>query len=420
MLTNLRHKIYNFLRWTERYTKTDMVYLVKDGGWLLIGQIFSLLSGILLFIGLANILPKDIYGQYQYVLSIAGVIAILSLEGLNTSITKAVALNKNEVVANIIHYKAKFSLLILISSSLLAVYYFIMNNFTLGLAFIFIALFLPFEQTYNVYNPIFIGKKNFKVNSILTALKIISSNIFLIISIYFFKNLLVLIFLYFFLHALGNFIITIYTIRKYHIVYDPNNHTKEKNFINFGNHLSLINILASISYSLDKILVFHLLGSSNLAIYAMAINPLEYLKGFIKNINILALPKFTKRLNTTGNFKKSVIGKTLKFTLFTAFIALIYFLASPYIYKFLFPKYQSSIPYGQLYCLAFIPLSSFLNISYLESKSAIKELYILNLTGHIMQIILLIVLCYFLGIKGIILARIISRFAGWLLSFFLL
>src|SRR3989338_6258286 len=91
MVKILKVKTYNFLRWTEKWLKTDMVYLTKGGFWLTAGQLFSSLSAFLLSIAFANLLPRETYGTYKYVLSIASLLSIPTLSGMTTSLAQAVA-----------------------------------------------------------------------------------------------------------------------------------------------------------------------------------------------------------------------------------------------------------------------------------------------------------------------------------------
>ena len=91
MLGKLQHKIYKALKWSEKYTKTDMVYLAKGGSWLVGGQVINTIAVLALAIGIANFLPKEIYGNYKYVLSLIAIIGAFSLTGMATAVTQAVA-----------------------------------------------------------------------------------------------------------------------------------------------------------------------------------------------------------------------------------------------------------------------------------------------------------------------------------------
>ena len=65
-MKNLKQKIYEFLRWSQKYTETDNVYLLKGGFWLIVNQIISISTGIVLYIAFANFLSPHDYGIYKY------------------------------------------------------------------------------------------------------------------------------------------------------------------------------------------------------------------------------------------------------------------------------------------------------------------------------------------------------------------
>jgi len=64
-IKKLKDKIYRLLRRSEKYFKTDMVYLAHGGFWLTLGQIISSAASFLLAIAFANLLPKETYGTYK-------------------------------------------------------------------------------------------------------------------------------------------------------------------------------------------------------------------------------------------------------------------------------------------------------------------------------------------------------------------
>ena len=66
-MQKLKQKIYRLLRWSERWTRTDMVYFTKGGFWLSLGQIFGSLAGLVLALIYANFLPKTTFGIYWVV-----------------------------------------------------------------------------------------------------------------------------------------------------------------------------------------------------------------------------------------------------------------------------------------------------------------------------------------------------------------
>ena len=69
MINFIKEKIYKLLRKSEKWTHTDMIYLAKGGFWLTLGQIISSVSSFALAVAFANFLPKEVYGNYKYIIS---------------------------------------------------------------------------------------------------------------------------------------------------------------------------------------------------------------------------------------------------------------------------------------------------------------------------------------------------------------
>ena len=82
---------YKILRRSQKYTGTDNVYLAKSGFWLTLGQFFSLVVTFLSAVAFANLLDPTTYGNYKYVLSLLGILAVFCLDGMRTAVTQAVA-----------------------------------------------------------------------------------------------------------------------------------------------------------------------------------------------------------------------------------------------------------------------------------------------------------------------------------------
>ena len=144
MVKILKVKTYNFLRWTEKWLKTDMVYFSRGGFWLTAGQMFSSLSAFLLSIAFANLLPKETYGTYKYVLSIASILSIPTLSGMTTSLAQAIASGSDGSFIPAVKARIKWGLLGALASLILASYYFYQADTTLTISFLMAAVFLPF------------------------------------------------------------------------------------------------------------------------------------------------------------------------------------------------------------------------------------------------------------------------------------
>ena len=328
-MQKIKGKIYHLLRWSEKYFKTDMVYLAKGGSWLTLGQIVSSASSFLLAIAFANLLPKETYGIYKYVLSIMGILAIPTLSGMSTAITQAVARGYEGSFSPVLKTKIRWGLLGGLASLVLAGYYYFNGNTTLTISFLISAAFLPFMDSFGIYNALPQGRKLFGISSRYGIISQIAGVSTMITAVFLTNNLFIILLAYFIPWTLMRFIFLQITLKKF-----PPNQNQDPKTISYGKHLSLIGVIGTIASYLDRILIFHFLGAVEVAIYSFAIAMPEQIKGYFKNISTLTLPKLSKR-----SFKEinSVLYKRLlKLFIAGGLIAGIYILAAPYIFKIFF------------------------------------------------------------------------------------
>lgn len=413
MIQKVRVKLYGLLRWSEQYTKTDMVYLAKGGFWLTLGQGISSLSSFLLVLAFANFLPKEVYGNYKYILSIAGVLSIFTLGGINTAITQATARGFDETFNLGLKTKIKWGLIGGLTSLILALYYYLNNNFLLAINFSIAAIFLPIMDSFGLYDALLQGKKLFKLS---TKYFIISQIVALtsIIGVLFFtKNIYLIVLAYFASWTLMRFIFTKITLSKLNL-----NDQKDTSALSFGKHLSLINVFSTAVNQLDQILLFHFLGATPLAVYALAVAVPTQIKGLLKNLAALALPKLSEK--TGKEIKAIIFSKMVTLGLAITVIVVVYIIFAPFVYKLFFPQYLDSIFYSQIFAISLIGTASVLSTTALQAKGSKKQLYQLNICGSIIQLSLLFVSIYFYGLIGAIIARVLNRFIYLFMSILLI
>jgi len=402
MIAKLVNKFHNFLIKSQKY-----------GAWLTLGQMVSVLAALLLSVAFANLLPKDTFGLYRYVLSVVGLLTIPTLSGMNTAVIQAVARRHEGVVLSALKTKIRWGLLGGLASIFLSGYYYFSNNPTLTICFLIAAVFLPFMDSFTLYGAFLEGKKLFDISTKYKIFTQIVSVVTLIITLFLTKDIFFVLFAYFIPYTLFRFVFLKITLKKFF----PNQQ-KDPQTIPYGKHLSLISVIGAIGNYLDKILVFHYLGAAELAIYSFAIAPPEQIKGLIKSVQSLILPKFSQR--TKKEIKTTLLSKTLRFGLFIALITAIYIFLAPYLYGILFPQYSQSIFYSQLFSISLITAISILPVTVLQSQMAKKQLYQLNIYSPLLQIILLFLFIHFYGLLGIILARVIWRFANLVIAYWII
>jgi len=390
-----------------------MVYLAKGGGWLSLGRAVSMTSAFLLSIAFANLLPKEVYGNYKYVISSVGLLSLFTLSGMGTAMVRSTAQGKDGSLNLAIKTEIKWGLLGGLLSVLLALYYWWNGNIVLSWAFGIVSIFVPFLNVYNLYGAILQGKKRFDLLVRFEIYTQITNFIFVLPAIFLTQQVWILIIPYLFVNSWLQKTWLYLTKKKIAL-----NQVQDPDLIKYGKHLSVLNILTTGASLIDQILVFHFLGAVNMAIYNISLAPTEQLKGVFKMLGTLAFPKFAEKQNeiTAG----SIYKKMLKFGIGIFIICLFYIMFAPYIYAILFPAYKESILYTQILAISLIAIANILPITALQAQMKTERLYWYNITVAIFQIVSVLVGVYWFGLMGAVLAKITVRFFETALIMFII
>jgi O-antigen/teichoic acid export membrane protein len=410
-LSSLKEKSLAVLKWSEQYTKTDMVYLAKGGFWLSLNQGFSSLGALILSIAFANLLPKESFGIYKYVLSICSILMIPSLNGIFTSLKRSVAMGNEGNLKEGLKTQIKWSLIGSTLSIILSLYYFFHHNQILFFCFLIVAAFLPIFSNFNIYNSLLNGRKNFRLSSLFSISELIFSLIIIITSLLFTKNPVLIVFAYFISYSLIRIMLLFRVLKKY-----PPNGNKDPEMISYGKHLTAIRIIGEIYKYLDKVLVFHYVGAVELAIYTVATSAPNQIYGFINQIGSLAFPKYAQ--SDKEKVRKSLKNKLLILGLISLIIAVIYVIMAPFLFKLVFPKYPEAIIYTQIFAISLLTIPMIIPSTFLYAQKEIKKLYTGNTVMPVINIIILFISVQF-GLMGIIIGKIINSFLNLYFSIYL-
>lgn len=401
MFKKIKDKSYTLLRWSEKWTQTDMVYLAKGGFWLTSSQFISSLVSFLLAIAFANLLPKETYGTYRYILSIAGLITISSLSGINTSFIQAIA--KGEKVsfrlATII--KFKWGLIGMILGIITASYYLWQGNTILGYGLLVVSLLAPLIESLTLYSSKLNGTKDFQKISIYRTASQLINLIVIFLALYLSDNLLLILFcLYFSQLCIRSFFS--WKTRDHE---EETSLTDNKKMLSLGKHLSFMNVIGQIIMQADKILLWHFLGAAPLAIYAFAQAPVTHIQTAITPLKTLSYPKIAN--TNKEELKKHLPKKMFKLFLILIIIVIAYIIFAPLLFKIFFPEYIEAVNYSRLYSLIILFFPQKMMSLSLTAQAQTKALYVISILNPIVKIILLAILLPLFGIWGAIISLII-------------
>ncbi len=381
--------------WSQKYTQTDMLYIAKGGSWLFLGQAVGFLANFLLIMAFTNWLSKETFGTYKYVLSLLGILSIPSLSGMNTAAFNAAAKDEDGSCLAAFKLKLKWGLWGSLASLIVAGYYFLQGNQTLAVCFLIVACFLPFFNSFSLYESFLAGKKKFALLNKFSILTQIISLIFLTGTVFFTKNILTILLAYFLPLTLLYILFFYLTKKNLDPKGKPNSET-----LSFGKHLSLMGILGNISSQLDKIILWHFLGPVPLAIYSIAMMMPDKIKDILKIIGSLAMPKIV--VKPIQELQKSIPKRTIQLFALAIPTMILYIFVAPFVFKWFFPQYSQYVIYSQVYALILLFYPRLLAGAVISAKQKTKELYIGSLVLTPVYWILLLALIPFFGLWGAI------------------
>lgn len=388
---------------SEKYAGTDILYLTKSSFWFILGKGAILFIYFLLMVAFANLLPKETYGIYQYLISFVGLFGIFALPGINIALIKSIVQGNDNSLLLALKTKLTWSLLGSFGMFLGTIWYLYNGETTLAIAFFIGGIFLPLYTSFPIFEAYWNAKKNFKQKSKYEVLAAFLSSIGIILVLYLSNNIITILFVFFGSYVLFQGFFLWRTIQQL------KNGGEDLSFIKFGKHLSIITAISIFAEHIDKILLWKFLGPMQLAIYSFAIIPLQKIMS-LNPMGPLALPKLNENFNT--DIRQNLIKKFLKSFILTIPVSIILILLAPFIYQTFLPQYQESVIYFKILSIliAFLPFA-LLRIMFVV-KTYRKELYIISIIRSLSKIILYLILIPYFGILGAVLGNIIGEIIG--------
>jgi O-antigen/teichoic acid export membrane protein len=400
----MKKKIDDFLRSSGNYTKVDISYFTRGTFWLSSAQIVNSLAVFGLSIILTKFLPREVFGKYKYILSLGSILAGFVFSGYYTAITQSVARGEEGLLKEGFWRTLRKSWLALILSCTIGTYYLIKNDITIGVSIIVIGILNPLSNAFQLAFAFLYGKKEFKKISLYTSLTTIANLIILFSTLFLTKNVIAIVCINTLSNSILGCFIYLYTIYHFH----PNQNFTDKS-VRYGEHLGYINIISIIGANIDSLLLFHYLGSANLALYSIATAIPDQTKSFFRSIPDLMFIKYAESNANIEKNKIVLLKKMFFLVVLIVFGITMYVLVSPSFFDAFFPHYHDAIKYTQLYSLTILGLIGMIPQALLQSQQKTKELYAINNYYLLFQIISVVVGIMSFGFMGVVIARILTR-----------
>src|SRR3989344_374858 len=402
-IISLKKRLVHILRWSERYTKTDMVYFASGNFWLMANRVIGVGSGIILTIAFANLLSPETFGTYKYILAIASIIGAFSLGGLGGAVTRAVAQGKAHVVPHASRIVFLWSLPASFVALCGSVYYFLMHNISLSSGLLLVALTNSFFNVFVFSKNIPLGKKDFRGMALIGIPMTIIPVTLLVATLFITKNIIIILSVYF----LSNFVTGLFSykwfLRKYKITKGDEGVAEA---ITYGKHLSVMSVVSQVAGNLDQLLLWHFVGPVQLAMYSFALAPIREIRNFFENIYPLIFPKYATK--TVAEMKKTVPLRVAQLFIVSLVIGIIYILVAPWLYKIILPQYVSAIFASQLLAIALIFQPKGIVDTMLYAQGNTRLRYVSVFTTQGIKVVLSVILIPTYGLMGAVVSVILT------------
>lgn len=392
----------------------------KNTGWMFFGQLFNIIS-VIIGIWLARYLGPENFGIFSYVLAFVGLFGFLANLGVNELLARDLVAtpekrDKLMGTAFIINLIGGFLAVVL---TIFASQFLVGNNLAKILIAIWSTNFLI--SAFAVPSVFFRANVQAKFNSLTQIICIIVSSLMKVALIIFDAGIIWLMAIYIFDYIFG-VSLYFYFYKKSGLNFRDWSFDKDifKSFLSVSWLLMLSSVATSIYMKIDQVMIGSYLDNIAVGLYAAAVKLVEVwyfipllicnsLFPAIVNARKDSLVKYYDRLNNLY----------LLLFLLAIFIALPLSLISPWLVKILYgANYLGSITILQIYVWSGIGL--FLNFGISQQllvENRIKLLFILNLVGMVVNVILNIILIPKIGVNGAALATLVSYLIGPALFF---
>lgn len=405
MIDRYKNHAYRLLRWSERYTKLDMVYFASGSFWQTFGQVGSSLVALGLVLVFANFLPKETYGTYRYLISLAGILNVFTLTGMSQAVMQAVSTGRDGALRASVRYQLKWNSILMLVSWALAAYYLWHGNFVYGGALLVLSLCVPLTNAFNTYGAYLAGKRQFRLNNIFSVLSTIIYAAGMVAVIFISGQVVWLVAAY----ALTTLVsTTLFYFTTVWMFKPPIESSQEAaDVLKYGRHLTYINLMMPVVGQIDNIILNHFWGPAHLATYSIAMAIPNRAIPFVKSWVDIGFPKIA--VKTSDEINRTLYRRIAQGLLMGAVFAASYALAAPYLFKYLLPQYLDAVYYTQLLSLTFIFA---LPLRYTGSLFAAQKMSrLVFVSGAVQNSIRLasyVVLGIWGGVLGLVVAQVLN------------
>ena len=325
--------------------RIDKRFIKNNIFWINLDQGVRALADIAIIVVLARLVSKELFGQYQLLLSIFMVMSVTSLSGFNGSLMRALARSYDGTLKVVVALSWKWSFFGALILFLIGWYWQLTGSVNMGRTLMVSAIVMPIFHVTRKWQVVLHAKEQFKRRAIYNVIaSLLMLMVVSVVTVAVRENIMVIFLTYVVVLGLLH---SFFFDRSAKLL---KNKKVEHGWKSSGYKLLLSEVFTVAYAHLDKLVLALWLGVEGLAVYAVAIMFGEAIKYFFANLLAIFLPTIHRSgaVVVWGWLKNNWIK--LLFVL-TA-VLIVAWVAVPLVLVGIFSdKYIESVPYAQVYLL---------------------------------------------------------------------
>ncbi len=383
----------------------------KDSVFGISNLLIASLDGFFLNVLLVRYLSFEDLGNYKIFFSILNILILFSINGLGTSVTKAVAKGFRIFFKKAVKVSGLFSIGGTLIMIILALTYYRGND--IKMALLFSSFMVPVFFGFNTWEPYYYGEKRFKtiflLNTLIGVTRFVICAALLIIT----KNYIYTIIAYILTVSIYNIIFYFHISRR--LKSETNDAEKEKDYLKHGFRLTGSSAVSVIAKNIERIILETVSDASTVGIYSAVVVFPNFLKNSLKILVNVPTVKLAARPEKDN---RRIVRKGLSIIFASGIVIFgIFWFLLPYLLRFFFKIDDPQIIlYGKLLLIPIIFMPANLTIRYLCSYQGSGRSFLKLFTAiDIIKLIFIAILIPLLQINGIIIALILAEAAAFII-----
>lgn len=371
--------------------------------WAIINQILLSVGAFGTIVVLSGFLNKDIFGEIRFIAAVLAILSLFSLPGASPIVIQSASSIGRKRVVEIILNQLQWGLVATAGSLILSLFYFLKGDIGLGYGFLVGGFFAPVANLYQMPGHLLAGLKRFKDKTFVDSTIMLSIIIGATLGTLLTRNVPGTLLFYFGIQSVVTLVFLYYSVRKIprsNTLADPLDLTHSRELTIFQAPFTLLP-------ALEKIFIFLLLGPSSLALFTIAVLPIEHMKAAFRSLlQFSVLPHFEDETKTAIALRKWL---TVASILTIGGVAVLIFFTK-IILPIFFPQYIEVERLSLILILAIVPVPlQILTLALIASRK-IKDLFLYSGSLSMVNIIAFLSFIPLFGLTGAVIAKIVTEF----------